>query len=477
MTLQTKLFIAGEWVDSSDGGQFDVADPATTETVTAVANATLEDADHAVDAAAAAFPGWAATPMRERGELLRAVFEKMIERTDEVARLISLENGKVTADAIGEVRYAAEFLRWFSEEAVRGFGRVGDTPSGLGKIVVMNQPVGVSLLITPWNFPAAMMTRKVGPALAAGCTVVVKPASDTPLTALWLADLFHECGAPPGVVNVTPSRRSGPFAERVLADDRVRKLSFTGSTEVGKDLLALAARRVVNNSMELGGNAPFVVMNDADMEATVTGAIQAKMRSSGAACVSANRFYVQRKAHDEFVDRFTKAMAELRVGPATDPDAQVGPLVNERERDRVADLVDGAVSRGVTVTTGGERLNRTGWYYSPTVLADVKSDDPLLREEIFGPVAPIVVFDDLDEAVALANDTDMGLIAYAFTENLRTGLNLAERLDAGMVGLNRGFISDPAAPFGGTKQSGIGREGGYEGLMEFIEPKYVGTNW
>ncbi|MEO0399455.1 MAG: NAD-dependent succinate-semialdehyde dehydrogenase [Pseudomonadota bacterium] len=477
MTYPTKLFIGGDWVDASDGGAFDVSDPATTEAIASVSNGTLDDADRAVEAASAAFPSWAATPMRERGELLRAVFEKMIERTDEVARLISLENGKVTADAIGEVRYAAEFLRWFSEEAVRGFGRVGETPSGLGKIVVMNQPVGVSLLITPWNFPAAMMTRKVGPALAAGCTVVVKPASDTPLTALWLADLFRECGAPPGVVNVVPSKRSGPFAERVLADDRVRKLSFTGSTEVGRDLLALAARRVVNNSMELGGNAPFIVMDDADMDATITGALQAKMRGSGAACVSANRFYVQRKAHDEFVDRFTKAMAAMRIGPATEADAQVGPLVNERERDRVAGLVDGAVSRGVTVTTGGERLNRTGWYYSPTVLADVKADDPLLREEIFGPVAPIVAFDELDEAVALANDTDMGLIAYAFTEDLRTGLNLAERLDAGMIGLNRGFISDPAAPFGGTKQSGIGREGGHEGLMEFIEPKYVGTNW
>ena len=471
------LFIGGRSVPASDGGRFEVLDPATGDVLANVADGTVEDAIAAVDAAAAAAPAWAATAPRQRGEILRRAYQLMTESADELARLISQENGKALPDALGEVLYAAEFFRWYSEEAVRIPGALATAPSGANKILVQHQPIGICVLVTPWNFPAAMATRKIGPALAAGCTMVLKPASDTPLTALALARLLATAGVPDGVVNVLPARRSGAVVSAMLHDDRVRKLSFTGSTEVGRVLLREAADQVLNVSMELGGNAPFLVFADADLDAAIEGAMVAKMRNAGEACTSANRFYVQAPVAEEFAARLARRMFALKLGAGTANGVQVGPLVNREAVDKVEELVKDAVARGATVLTGGARPDPQGCFYEPTVLTQVSSEATLLREEIFGPVAPIVSFDTEDEAIRLANDTEYGLVAYLYTGDLARGLRVSERLEAGMIGLNRGLVSDPAAPFGGVKQSGIGREGGQEGILDYLEAKYVAVSW
>jgi succinate-semialdehyde dehydrogenase/glutarate-semialdehyde dehydrogenase len=476
-TVPTELFLNGRWQPAADGGRFDVLDPATGSVLATVADAGVPDALAAVDAASAAFPGWAATAPRRRGEVLRAAFELMTARAEELARLIVLENGKALPDARGEVAYAAEFFRWFAEEAVRAVGEVRTAPAGTNRILVLRQPIGVAVLVTPWNFPAAMATRKIGPALAAGCPVILKPASETPLTALALAGLLAEAGVPDGVVNVLPSRRSGPLVRAMLHDPRVRKLSFTGSTEVGRLLLHEAADGVVSTAMELGGNAPFLVFDDADLDAAVAGALVAKMRNGGEACTAANRFYVQRGIAARFVAWFAGAMAALRTGPGLDDGVQLGPLVNAEGRDKVATLVADAVSAGARVVTGGTTPDGAGFFYPPTVLADVPESAAILTEEIFGPVAPVVVFDTEAEAVELANRTEYGLVAYVYTGDLARGLRVSEALESGMVGLNRALVSDPAAPFGGVKQSGIGREGGHDGLLEYLETKYIAVQW
>ncbi len=475
--LPLDLCIGGKVVPASDGGRFDVIDPATGTVVTTVADGSVDDAIRAVDAAEAAAAGWAATSPRERSEILRRAFELMTGRADELAHLISLENGKALTDARGEVAYAAEFFRWYAEEAVRGAGSVMTAPSGANKIVVLHQPVGICVLVTPWNFPAAMATRKIGPALAAGCTVILKPASDTPLTALLMGQILADAGVPAGAVNVLPARRSGAVVSAMLHDPRVRKLSFTGSTEVGRVLLKEAADTIVNTSMELGGNAPFLVFADADLDAAVDGAMIAKMRNGGEACTAANRFYVEASVADEFSRRLAERMSALRVGPGIDDDTQVGPLVNEDAVTKVHELVTSTVDAGGRVVVGGTRPEREGFYYEPTVLTDVPLGAPILGEEIFGPVAPIVTFTDEAEAVRMANDTEFGLVSYVYTGDLARGLRVSEALDSGMVGLNRGLVSDPAAPFGGTKQSGIGREGGHEGMLDYLESKYVAVSW
>jgi succinate-semialdehyde dehydrogenase / glutarate-semialdehyde dehydrogenase len=475
--VPTQLLVGGNWIDASDRRTFDVSDPATGEGIAVVADASVEDGLAAVSAASAALPGWSATPPRQRAEVLRRTFELMTERTDQLARLIVRENGKALTDARGEVTYAAEFFRWFAEEAVRAGGDLQMAPAGTNRIMVLRQPIGVSILVTPWNFPAAMATRKIGPALAAGCTVVLKPASDTPLTALALGALLSEAGVPAGVVNVLPSRRSGPVVEAMLHDPRVRKLSFTGSTEVGRGLLRQAADCVVSCSMELGGNAPFIVFDDADLESAVAGAMVAKMRNGGEACTAANRFLVQRGIAAEFGTRLAQAMSGLRVGPGLEDGVQLGPLINGAGRDKVAALVDGALSDGARLAVGGEIPEGPGFFYPPTVLVDVPASAAILREEIFGPVAPLVVFDTDQEAIALANDSEYGLVAYVYTGDLQRGLRCSEALESGMVGLNRPIVSDPAAPFGGVKQSGLGREGGHDGLLEFMESKYIAVTW
>jgi len=475
--LPLDLWVGGVSRPASDGGRFDVLDPATGEVLTSVANGTVEDAMACVDAADAAAKSWAATAPRERAEILRRAFELMTARADEIAHLISLENGKALPDARGETAYAAEFFRWYAEEAVRASGSVMTAPSGANRIVVLQQPVGIAVLVTPWNFPAAMATRKIGPALAAGCPVILKPASDTPLTALLMAQILADAGVPEGVVSVLPARRSGAVVSAMLHDPRVRKLSFTGSTEVGRVLLKEAADQVVNCSMELGGNAPFLVFEDADLAAAVDGAMIAKMRNAGEACTAANRFYVHAGVAEEFCSRLAERMTALTVGPGTHDDTQVGPLVNEEAAAKVDELVTGAVSAGARVVLGGKRPDREGFYYEPTVLLDVPPNAEILGEEIFGPVAPVLTFTDEDDAIAMANDTEFGLVSYVYTGDLARGLRVSERLDAGMVGLNRGLVSDPAAPFGGTKQSGIGREGGHEGMLDYLESKYVAVSW
>ncbi len=475
--LPLDLWVGGVARPASDGGRFDVLDPATGRVITSVANGTVDDAMACVEAADAAAASWAATAPRERSEILRKAFELMTERADEIAHLISLENGKALPDARGETAYAAEFFRWYAEEAVRASGTVMTAPSGANRILVLQQPVGIAVLVTPWNFPAAMATRKIGPALAAGCTVILKPASDTPLTALLMARILADAGVPEGVVSVLPARRSGAVVSAMVHDPRVRKLSFTGSTEVGRVLLKEAADQVVNCSMELGGNAPFLVFEDADMDAAIEGAMIAKMRNAGEACTAANRFYVHADVAEDFSRRLAERMKALTVGPGTHDDTQVGPLVNEESAAKVDELVRGAVSAGARVVLGGERPDREGFYYSPTVLLDVPRGADILGEEIFGPVAPVLTFTDEDDAIAMANDTEFGLVSYVYTQDLARGLRVSERLDAGMVGLNRGLVSDPAAPFGGTKQSGIGREGGHEGMLDYMESKYVAVAW
>ncbi|HEY4858359.1 MAG TPA: NAD-dependent succinate-semialdehyde dehydrogenase, partial [Xanthobacteraceae bacterium] len=437
----------------------------------------VEDAKAALDAASAAFPGWAAKKPRERGEILRKAYELIMRDHERLAKLITIENGKALSDSRGEVAYAAEFFRWYAEEAVRNIGEVSRAPASGARIFVHHKPAGIAVLVTPWNFPAAMATRKIGPALAAGCPVVLKPASDTPLTMLALMPIMEEAGVPAGVVNVIPSRSSGKVVSAMLHDSRVRVVSFTGSTEVGRKLLHEAADQVVKPAMELGGNAPFLVFEDADIDAAIEGAMIAKMRNMGEACTSANRFYVHEKVHDEFAQKLTARMAALKVGNGLDDGVAVGPLVNADAKKKVVELVDDAVGKGAKILTGGKTPGGPGHFYPPTVLDAVPDSATLLHEEIFGPVAAIQTFKSDDEVVRRANDTEYGLIAYLYTKDLSRGMRVSEQLDFGMVGLNRGLVSDPAAPFGGMKQSGIGREGAHEGLMEFMETQYVSLAW
>ena len=475
--VSTDLYIGGKWVPASDGSRFDVLDPATESPIASVASASVADATAAIDAAQSAFAGWAARKPRERGEVLRKAFELIIKQSDRFARLMTLENGKALVDSKAEVAYAAEFFRWYAEEAVRNIGEVGRAPSSGARIFVTHKPAGVAVLVTPWNFPLAMATRKMGPALAAGCPVVVKPASETPLTMLALMPILEEAGVPPGIVNVIPSRRSGPVVDTMLADQRTRVISFTGSTEVGRKLLQSAARNIVTPVMELGGNAPFIVFDDADLDAAVEGAMIAKMRNMGEACTAANRFYVHEAVHDAFARKLAERMGALKMGNGLEEGVALGPLVNADTRDKVVALVDDAVGKGAKVLTGGKAPGGTGYFYPATVLTNVPDAAEMVREEIFGPVASLQTFKAEDEVVRRANDTEYGLVAYLYTRDIGRGLRVSEALDFGMIGLNRGVVSDPAAPFGGMKQSGIGREGAHEGIMEFLETQYVSMNW
>jgi succinate-semialdehyde dehydrogenase/glutarate-semialdehyde dehydrogenase len=475
--VPTDLYIGGQWRKASDNGRFDVIDPATEKTIASVASATVEDAKAALDAADAAFAGWAARKPRERAEILRKAYEVIMRDAERFAKLITLENGKALPDSRGEVAYAAEFFRWYAEEAVRNHGEVSRAPASGARIFVQHKPAGIAVLVTPWNFPAAMATRKIGPALAAGCPVVLKPASDTPLTMLALMPALEEAGVPAGVVNVIPSRSSGKVVGHMLHDPRVRVVSFTGSTEVGRKLLHEAADNIVKPAMELGGNAPFLVFEDADIDAAIEGAMVAKMRNMGEACTAANRFYVHEKVHDEFAKKLTAKMAGLKMGNGLDEGVMLGPLVNKDGRDKVIELVEDATAKGAKVLTGGKLPDGPGFFYPATVLTNVSDDSKMLNEEIFGPVASIQTFKSEDEAVKRANDTEYGLVAYLYTKDLTRGLRVSEKLDFGMIGLNRGLVSDPAAPFGGTKQSGLGREGAQEGMKEFLETQYVSVNW
>ncbi len=473
----TDSHIGGAWHPSSDGRSFEVRDPATTDVIAVVADASVDDGLAAVSAAHEASGDWAAAAPRVRSEVLRRAFELMHERRDDLADLIVLENGKSRADALGEVDYAAEFLRWFAEEAVRCIGEISTAPEGGRRIVARRRPVGVSVLVTPWNFPAAMATRKVGPALAAGCTVVLKPAPETPLTALALAQVFTDAGVPPGVVNVVVTARAAEVVDAMVHDPRVRKLSFTGSTEVGRLLLRAAADQVLRCSMELGGNGPFLVFADTDLDEAVDGAMVAKMRNGGESCIAANRFLVERTVADDFAERLATRMAAMRVGPGTDPESEVGPLIDATAQERISELLDVSVAAGATVRTGGRPVDRAGWYFEPTVVTDIPANSGLLETEIFGPVAPIVEFDDEADAIRAANDTPFGLAGYVYSGDLGRALRVAEALDVGMVGINRGLISDPAAPFGGVKQSGLGREGAHDGMLEYLETQYIAVQW
>jgi succinate-semialdehyde dehydrogenase/glutarate-semialdehyde dehydrogenase len=470
--IRSDLYIDGQWVATPN--RHPVYDPSDGSVITEIAIAGDKEIDAAIDAADRAFHTFAKTPSRVRGEILRRAFEIMIAEADDLARLVSRENGKVFADAKGEVLYAAEFFRWFSEEAVRVNGEFRHSPSGDKRILVTHQPVGVSLLITPWNFPAAMATRKIGPAVAAGCTVIVKPAMETPLTTLAIADILHRAGLPAGVVNVITPTPSGPAVSRLLADPRIKNLSFTGSTPVGKLLLKQAADRVIRTSMELGGNAPFIVLDDANVPEAVAGAMLAKLRNGGAACTAANRFYVSTSVAKEFTDKLTEAMSNIKMASGLTEGAQLGASVSVKERDKIADLVDASVKQGGKVTLGGAKPQGDGAFYPPTVMT-VASDNPILREEIFGPVAVIVTVESDEEAIRLANDTEYGLISYVYSGSLERAIRVSEAMESGMVAINRGVISDPAAPFGGYKESGLGREGGFDGIHEFLEKKYIGV--
>jgi succinate-semialdehyde dehydrogenase/glutarate-semialdehyde dehydrogenase len=468
------LFIDGKWRDSRDGRTVDVEDPSTGQTLASVADATVADGAAALDAAVAAQADWAATAPRDRGEILRKAFVEITARAEEFALLMTLEMGKPLAEARGEVTYGAEFFRWFSEEAVRIGGRWSTAPNGATRLMTMKQPVGPTLMITPWNFPLAMGTRKIGPALAAGCTMVVKPAKQTPLTMLALVELLTDCGVPAGVVNVITTSRTGEVIEPIIRDSRLRKLTFTGSTPVGRKLVEQSAEQLLRVSMELGGNAPFLVFQDADVDAAVQGAMLAKMRNIGEACTAANRFLVHESVADEFSSKFAAKMAGLTVGRGTQEGVTVGPLIDATAQAAVAGLVEDAKAKGATVLCGGTTVGDKGYFYAPTILTGVTPDARMMRQEIFGPVAPIVTFATESEAIARANDTEYGLVAYAFTRDLSRTLRVSEALEFGMVGINQGIVSNPAAPFGGVKHSGFGREGGFEGIEEYLEVKYVG---
>ncbi|HVV13859.1 NAD-dependent succinate-semialdehyde dehydrogenase [Amycolatopsis sp.] len=472
-SVDKDLFIGGKWVQATGGRTFAVEDPATGEVLCQVADATPQDGLAALDAAVAAQQEWAATAPRERSEILRRAYELLNARNEDLALVMTLEMGKPLAEARGEISYAAEFFRWFSEEAVRIDGGYQTAPNGAGRFLVTKQPVGPTLLITPWNFPMAMGGRKIGPAIAAGCTMVIKPAEQTPLSMLALAAILVEAGLPAGVLNVVTTSNPGGVMEPLIRDGRARKLSFTGSTAVGRKLLEQCADKVLRTSMELGGNAPFVVFDDADLDAAIEGAMQAKMRNIGEACTAANRFYVQRGVADEFARRLTERMSALPLGRGTEPGVVVGPLIDTDAVEKVKTLVQDAADRGATVLTGGATVDGPGNFYQATVITDVPRDARMAGEEIFGPVAPISVFDTEDEAVAAANDTEYGLVSYVFTNDLKRALRVSENLEAGMIGLNQGIVSNPAAPFGGVKQSGLGREGGAVGIDEFLEIKYI----
>jgi len=475
--MQTQLFISGTWRDGADGATIAVIDPATGDRIAGVASATPADATAACQAAHEAQVEWAKTAPRERAEVLRRVFELMMEHQDELASLIVREQGKPMSDATGEVAYAAEFFRWNSEEAARIRGTLATAPSGNNRIIVRHPPVGVVVIITPWNFPAAMITRKLAPALAAGNGAVIKPPSETPLTALRIAELLTEAGVPGGLVNVTPTDDAQAWFDAAVEHPATRMLSFTGSTPVGQALLKRSADRVLKTVMELGGNAPFIVFGDAVIDAAVEGAMTAKMRHSAETCTAANRFFVHANVAEEFTTKLAEAMAAVKVGSGFDDDVECGPLIHGKQLDKVAALVDDAVAAGAEIVTGGERLDRPGSFYAPTVLRNVAPDSPITREEIFGPVAPVITFTDTDEMIGHANDTEMGLIGYVFTSDLARGLAVSERIQAGMIGLNKGSVSDPAAPFGGMKQSGLGREGSTDGIYEFCETQYIAADW
>jgi succinate-semialdehyde dehydrogenase/glutarate-semialdehyde dehydrogenase len=470
-----QLYIAGEWRDGAKG-TLTVEDPSTGEALTEVADASVEDAKAALDAAVAAGPGFANMAPRERGEILRRAFEIITERKDDLALLMTLEMGKTIKESLAEITYAAEFFRWFSEQAVRVDGRYTVAANGAGRVLTMKQPVGPCLLITPWNFPLAMGTRKIGPAVAAGCTMVVKPAQQTPLSMLALAKILEEAGLPGGVLNLFTASSSSQTTGPLISDQRLRKLSFTGSTEVGRKLMSQASETLLRLSMELGGNAPFIVFEDADIDAAVQGAMIAKMRNMGEACTSANRFHVAGPVADQFAEKLAEKMGALKVGRGVDEGTDVGPLIDDTQRGKVDELVQDAVSRGAKAVVGGRSRDGAGYFYNPTVLTDVPDDAKLLREEIFGPVAPVKGFTDEDEAIAAANDTEYGLVAYVYTSDLKRALRVCERLETGMIGLNQGMVSNAQAPFGGVKQSGFGREGGYEGIEEYLETKYVAVN-
>ena len=474
--VKTQLFIGGEWRDASGGATLPVEDPATGETIAAVADATAADADAALAAADEAFVTWRHVAPRDRADILRRAYDLIVERTDELALLMTLEMGKPIAESKGEIAYANNFLRWYSEEAVRINGRFTVNESGKGRVLTLRQPIGPCLFITPWNFPLAMGTRKIGPALATGCTCVVKPAKQTPLSMLALAQILEEAGLPGGVLNVITAKSSGAIMQPLIEDPRVRKMSFTGSTPVGKQLIKQSAEQVLKVSMELGGNAPFLVFEDADLDAAVEGALLAKMRNGGEACTSANRFHVHESVAEEFADKLAAKIGALNVGRGTEDGIQVGPLIDEAQRSKVAELVDDAVGKGARVLTGGSRVDGAGYFYEPTVLAGVTADADLLAEEIFGPVAPITTFATDEEAIAKANDTEYGLVSYVFTQDINRGFKVIEALETGMIGFNQGLVSNAGAPFGGVKQSGFGREGGPEGLDEYLETKYVAMN-
>ena len=471
--VQKGLYIGGEWRDASGGGTLGVEDPSTGEVIAEVADAQVDDATAALDAAAGIQSEWADTPTRERGEILRRAYDLIVERADDLATLMTLEMGKPVAESKAEVLYAADFLHWYAGEATRVDGTYKPAEKGGFRVITMRQPVGPCVFITPWNFPLAMGTRKIGPQIAAGCTAVIKPAKQTPLSMLALAQILEEAGLPGGVLNVLTAKSSGSIMEPLIKDPRTRKLSFTGSTEVGKKLIEQSAEQVLRVSMELGGNAPFLVFDDAEIDDVVEGALVAKMRNIGEACTAANRFHVHERVADEFAEKLAKRMGEMKIGRGTDPDVKVGPLIDGDQRDKVDELVRDATGKGADVLTGGEAVDGAGYFYRPTVLHGVGDGARLLKEEIFGPVAPIASFADEDEAVAAANDTEYGLVAYVYTSNLKRAFRVVEGLDTGMVGLNQGLVSNAGAPFGGVKQSGFGREGGREGIEEYLETKYV----
>src|SRR5215208_5670926 len=471
--VPTQLFIGGEWRDAGGGESLAVEDPSTGETLVEVADATPDDAKAALDACVAVQDEWAAHPPRERGEILRRAFEAITARADELALIMTLEMGKPVAESKAEVTYAAEFLRWYAEEAVRIEGRFATAPNGQGRLITMRQPVGPCYAITPWNFPMAMGTRKLGPAIAAGCTMVIKPAQQTPLSMLALGKILEEAGVPDGVVNVLTSSKSSDVSKPIISDPRLRKLTFTGSTEVGKMLVEQSAPGLLRTSMELGGNAPFIVFPDADVDAAVEGAVIAKMRNIGEACTAANRFHVAGKVADEFSEKLAAKLGEMKVGRGVEEDVKVGPLIDDNQRGKVAELVDDATGKGAQILVGGQARDGAGYFYEPTVLGGVTADARLLKEEIFGPVAPVISFDDEQAAIAAANDTEYGLVAYVYTSDLKRAFRVCEGLETGMIGLNQGMVSNAAAPFGGVKASGFGREGGKEGIAEYLETKYI----
>ncbi len=474
--LPNQLLIDGVWQNSSDGSRISVENPATKSVLGSVASATVSDGLRAAQVAHRAMQNWRQVVPRAKAEILRRCFELMMERKDFIADLIVMENGKPHSEAVAEVHYAAEFFRWFAEEAVRLPGHISTAPVTGRKIVEISEPIGVALLIAPWNLPAAMITRKVAPALAAGCTVVIKPASDTAFTALYLGQLMIEAGVPAGVVNIIPTKDNEVVSE-LIRDSEVQTISFTGSTRVGQILMRKAVDRVLRCSMELGGNAPFIVFEDADIDLAVASAMVAKMRHNAEACTAANRFLVHRSVADEFVSKFAQKMKDLRVGDGLDPQTQVGPLANANALQSMEALLQQAVATGARVVTGGSRGSETGHYFLPTVLADVQADAEILKTEIFGPIAPVVVFDTEDQVIEMANAVDVGLGSYIHTRDLGRAMRVAESLEVGMVGVNTGIFSDPAAPFGGVKQSGIGREGGHHGILEFLETKYINVTW